>query len=115
MGRARLIVTLFVLAACGSSSSPQLTSSSSSGPGAAPAAPAHDGPGSVGDGSFESKALGVAKRYKVYLPAGYEAATARRYPVIYMLHGLGGDETNWIERRQARRGRRPARTSRRSW
>jgi S-formylglutathione hydrolase FrmB len=32
----------------------------------------------------------------VYLPAGYDAAPAKRWPVFYFLHGLGGDETNWV-------------------
>ncbi len=46
---------------------------------------------------FESAALGVAKDVTIYLPAGYDPADARRYPVFYYLHGLGGDETNWHE------------------
>jgi S-formylglutathione hydrolase FrmB len=56
-----------------------------------------DGPGRVEEATFSSTALGVDKRYLVYLPAGYDPSGARRYPVIYMLHGLGGDETNWVE------------------
>lgn len=40
--------------------------------------------------------LGVRKHYKIWLPAGYDTLTSRRYPVIYMLHGLGGDEENWL-------------------
>ena len=43
---------------------------------------------------FASAALGVDKDYVVYLPSGYYSS-AKRYPVIYMLHGLGGSETNW--------------------
>ncbi|HUQ01235.1 MAG TPA: alpha/beta hydrolase family protein [Kofleriaceae bacterium] len=84
------------LVACGHSSSPPPPTSASSE--AAPITPvaAPDGPGKVLDASFESKALGVVKKYKVYLPAGYDALTARRYPVVYMLHGLGGNETNWV-------------------
>jgi len=44
--------------------------------------------------TFTSRALGVDKTYQVYLPRGY-ARTSLRYPVITMLHGLGGDETDW--------------------
>jgi S-formylglutathione hydrolase FrmB len=44
--------------------------------------------------SFASKALAVTKRYLVYLPRAYDEST-RRFPVVIMLHGLGGDETNW--------------------
>ncbi len=90
---------LLAIAACGRSSSPPPPSASGSAP--ASAAPASavvpDGPGQVLDASFASPALGVTKQYKVYLPAGYDALTTRRYPVVYMLHGLGGDETNWVD------------------
>ena len=53
--------------------------------------------GQVVDGRFASAALGVDKDYVVYLPAGYDEAAPRRYPVIYMLHGLGGNERSWLE------------------
>jgi enterochelin esterase-like enzyme len=33
------------------------------------------------------------KNMRVYLPPGY--STARKYPVVYLHHGLGGDETSW--------------------
>lgn len=46
--------------------------------------------------SLDSKALGVRKNYWVYLPADYESSETR-YPVIYMLHGLGGSESNWVD------------------
>ncbi len=89
----RALGLAFLLAACSSSGRP------STPPVEEPqkeqvAAPAT---GTVQTGTFQSAALGVEKSYRVYLPAGYDADTARRYPVIYMLHGLGGDETNWIE------------------
>src|SRR5207248_236545 len=51
--------------------------------------------GTVAKGSFASPALGVTKHYQVWLPAVY-AASKLRYPVIYMLHGLGGHETDWL-------------------
>lgn len=56
-----------------------------------------EGPGRVAEGTFRSEALGVDKRYVVYLPAGHDTPSARRYPVVYMLHGLGGNETSWTE------------------
>ena len=52
--------------------------------------------GTVAARTFHSAALGVDKSYRVYLPAGY-ADSDRRYPVVYLLHGLGGDESNWLE------------------
>jgi len=44
--------------------------------------------------TFQSKALGRAMKYRVWLPAGYFNGTTR-YPVLYLLHGWAGDETNW--------------------
>lgn len=37
-----------------------------------------------------------ARRMAVYTPPGYESDT-RQYPVLYLLHGMGGDEEAWIE------------------
>jgi putative tributyrin esterase len=45
--------------------------------------------------SLEAPSLGVAKSYVVWLPPGY-ARSARRYPVVYLLHSLGGSEVNWV-------------------
>ena len=52
--------------------------------------------GSVRVDSFASPSLGVTKRYLVYLPPSYTRESRRRYPVAYYLHGLYGDETNWV-------------------
>lgn len=35
------------------------------------------------------------RRAMVYTPAEYETATNRRYPVLYLQHGMGEDETGW--------------------
>jgi len=48
--------------------------------------------------SFDSPALGVRKRYQVYLPASYARDSARRYPVAYLLHGRSGNEAEWTAR-----------------
>jgi len=45
---------------------------------------------------FFSPALGVEKHYVVYLPPSYATAPARRYPVAYYLHGLTGNEADWV-------------------
>jgi enterochelin esterase family protein len=44
--------------------------------------------------AFRSALLHSSVRYCVYLPASYSAANAktRKYPVLYLLHGLGGNE-----------------------
>ena len=38
---------------------------------------------------------GAGKRMHVYLPPGYETETARRYPVLYLNHGGGEDDSHW--------------------
>jgi putative tributyrin esterase len=53
--------------------------------------------GIVRTGSLYSAALGTEKHYLVYLPPSYGLDTTRRYPVAYYLHGLDGDETNWVK------------------
>lgn len=45
---------------------------------------------------FHSNSLERDMPYQVVLPAGY-ATRAQRYPVLYLLHGWHGDETNWIK------------------
>jgi enterochelin esterase family protein len=45
---------------------------------------------------YPSPTLGMTRRMSVYTPPGYEAGTAR-YPVLYLLHGGGGDESAWTE------------------
>src|SRR5712691_12672613 len=44
--------------------------------------------------AFRSAILGSSVRYCVFLPPSYSSpdAKARRYPVLYLLHGLGGNE-----------------------
>ncbi len=44
---------------------------------------------------YNSPALGMDRRLTVYTPAGYETG-GKRYPVFYLLHGMGGDEEAWI-------------------
>ena len=61
-------------------------------------APAREARGSVRLESFVSPALGVRKRYLVYLPPSYGRETGRRYPVIYALHGATGNESDWVSR-----------------
>lgn len=43
-----------------------------------------------------SRALGRDMPFWVYLPDGY-AQTRLKYPVLYLLHGAGGDENAWVE------------------
>jgi S-formylglutathione hydrolase FrmB len=59
-------------------------------------APAAAGVNSVATRSFVSEALGREMPYRVVLPAGYSNGQ-QRYPVLYLLHGWNGDETNWVK------------------
>lgn len=43
---------------------------------------------------YDSAVTGTSRKAQVYLPPGYRADT--RYPVLYLLHGIGGDEHEWI-------------------
>jgi enterochelin esterase-like enzyme len=42
---------------------------------------------------YESKTVGTKRKLNVYTPPGYSAE--KKYPVLYLLHGIGGDETEW--------------------
>lgn len=44
---------------------------------------------------FPSPSTGTHRRAFVYTPPGYDAAKAARYPVLYLQHGWGEDETAW--------------------
>ncbi len=44
---------------------------------------------------YDSPSLGMQRRMTVYTPAGYEKSN-KKYPVLYLLHGMGGDEEAWI-------------------
>ena len=46
--------------------------------------------------SIQSAKLGCEQKYNVYLPDGYEVSS-RTFPVIYLLHGLYGDYSNWAK------------------
>ncbi|MFM1879521.1 MAG: hypothetical protein RLZZ241_2387 [Bacteroidota bacterium] len=51
--------------------------------------------GSVARRWYDSPGLGMDRRLTIYTPPGYEAST-ESYPVLYLLHGAGGDEEAWI-------------------
>lgn len=90
----RALLIALVVAACSSNSSAPSVVARDPAPRPAPATAAK---GTVVTERFQSAALGVSKSVVVYLPAGYEAQPAKRWPVFYYLHGLGGNETNWVK------------------
>ena len=53
--------------------------------------------GSVSDNlSITSKILKMDRKYAIYLPPDYETSK-RSYPVLYLLHGAGDDQTGWVQ------------------
>ncbi|HEX4795384.1 MAG TPA: alpha/beta hydrolase-fold protein [Humisphaera sp.] len=48
---------------------------------------------------YDSKSLGTRRQMRVYTPPGFSAD--RKYPVLYLLHGLGNTSTEWTQRARA--------------
>ncbi len=46
--------------------------------------------------SMTSKILKMDRKYAIYLPPDYESSQ-RSYPVLYLLHGAGDDQTGWVQ------------------
>jgi enterochelin esterase family protein len=57
--------------------------------------------GQVREVWYESKITGTWRHALVYLPPGYDTQTKQRYPVLYLQHGGGEDETGWIRQGRA--------------
>jgi len=51
--------------------------------------------GTVSRRWYNSPGNGIERRMTIYTPAGYETSKIK-YPVLYLLHGMGGDEEAWI-------------------
>lgn len=86
-----LLALLFLPAACARAQTPAR---------GAPQAKA-DAPRRYETVQFESRLVGAPLPYNVILPADYktDAAKQRRYPVLYLLHGLAGSADNWVSER----------------
>lgn len=50
--------------------------------------------GSVHSFRYQSKTVGVEREAMIYLPPGYN--NSHEYPVLYLLHGIGGDQRAWL-------------------
>ena len=46
--------------------------------------------------SMRSEILQMDRKFAIYLPPGYDSSS-RRYPVLYLLHGAGDDQTGWVQ------------------
>src|SRR5690348_10988822 len=44
---------------------------------------------------YDSKTVGVKRKAQVYTPPGY--TKDKKHPVLYLLHGIGGDENEWAK------------------
>ncbi len=44
--------------------------------------------------SYNSKTVGVTRKALIYTPPGY--SKRKKYPVLYLLHGIGGDKKEWL-------------------
>ena len=44
--------------------------------------------------SYNSTTVGTTRRSLIYTPPGY--SKKKKYPVLYLLHGIGGDEKEWL-------------------
>jgi enterochelin esterase-like enzyme len=42
---------------------------------------------------YDSKTVGITRKARIYTPPGY--TKDQKYPVLYLLHGIGGDENEW--------------------
>jgi enterochelin esterase-like enzyme len=50
--------------------------------------------GTLTNVQYDSKSTGTRRQMFVYTPPGY--STDQKYPVLYLLHGLGGDNHEWL-------------------
>jgi enterochelin esterase-like enzyme len=57
--------------------------------------------GQVREVWYDSKVTGSWRHALVYLPPDYDTQTKKRYPVLYLQHGGGEDETGWIRQGRA--------------
>src|SRR5665647_2921348 len=44
--------------------------------------------------TYHSKTVGTTRQALIYTPPGY--SKKKKYPVLYLLHGIGGDEKEWL-------------------
>ena len=59
---------------------------------------ANNSHGKIDTISYPSKTVGVTRKALVYTPPGF--SKKNKYPVLYLLHGIGGDEKEWLKNGQ---------------
>lgn len=50
--------------------------------------------GTIDSITYKSNTVGTSRKALVYIPPGY--SKDKKYPVLYLLHGIGGDEKEWL-------------------
>lgn len=50
--------------------------------------------GKVESITYDSQSVGTTRKVIIYTPPGFN--TKKKYPVLYLLHGIGGDEKEWL-------------------
>jgi enterochelin esterase-like enzyme len=50
--------------------------------------------GKIDSITYSSKTVGTTRKVIIYTPPGFSAKN--KYPVLYLLHGIGGDEKEWL-------------------
>jgi enterochelin esterase-like enzyme len=50
--------------------------------------------GKIDTVTYQSETVGAVRRALIYTPPGY--TNEKKYPVLYLLHGIGGDEKEWF-------------------
>src|SRR5262245_28126834 len=55
--------------------------------------------GKVEEVEYDSTTVGIRRKMVVYTPPGYTSNA--KYPVLYLLHGIGDDETGWTRKGSA--------------
>jgi len=51
--------------------------------------------------TIHSRVLGVDRAYTAYLPMSFDTDTTRTYPILYLLHGMYGDNNGWFRDQRA--------------
>jgi len=51
--------------------------------------------GKIDSVTYTSKTIGTNRKALIYTPPGY--SKDKKYPVLYLLHGIGGDEKEWLK------------------
>lgn len=51
--------------------------------------------GTIVETEYPSKTVGTTRKVTIYLPPKYDKS--KKYPVLYLLHGIGGDHKEWMQ------------------